>query len=366
MVRVHSIGLAALAVTLPLAAVSSVGLAATTSADVGWRPIDCSRSQLELLGWMQCRISTDDTVERNLKGTARHYVTLGGTNAAAAGMVLSVPQDDGYFAAYPPSESEMAIRTTVAGAGRKVDQWGPYRGFDKTGYMTFVSDAMNCVGFDHGGRYKQEVTSQPGYLFLLRGYFCENGPIADPQARLIEYLESTRVGPKSLQRNALGDQVQPLDVAAWRLAAAPVAPAPATTVVTQQPVMIAPAAGPVVVQQPAVATPVVAVTPAVQAIATRVTWGGVVSQGTTQITPHTGGRSATLAYSALNASFACNGQLVASNGAIGISAPHSGTWQATCSDGETASGTYFTDAMGRGVGRGSDRLGRSIEFAFGG
>lgn len=363
MVRVQPSGLAALAMALPLAATASVALATTTSSDVGWRPIACDRSQLELFDWMQCRISTDQTVEHNLKGTARHYVTLGGTNAAAAGMVLSVPQHDGYFEAYQPPESEMAIRTTVAGAGRKVDQWGPYKGFDRTGYMTFISGGMNCVGFDHGGGYKRDVTSQPGYLFLLRGYFCENGPIADPQSRLIDYLKATRVGPESLHRNAMGDSVRQLNLPMWRVSAAPLAP---TATVVPQSVVVTPAPGTVVVQQPVVATPVVAVVPTAQSIPTRVTWGGIVSQGTTQITPHTGGRSATLTYGALNSAFACSGQLMATDGAIGISAPNGGTWSATCSDGQTASGTYRTDASGRGVGHGTDRLGRSIEFAFGG
>lgn len=363
MVRVQRLGLAALALALPVAAASSAA-ATTTSSDVGWRQIDCGRSQLELFDWMQCRISTDNTVEHNLKGTARHYVTLGGTNAAAAGMVLSVPQDDGYFTAYSPPESEMAIRTTVAGAGRKVDQWGPYKGFDRTGYMTFISGNMNCVGFDHGGGYK-DTTSVPGYLFLLRGYFCENGPIADPQGRLVDYLEATRVGPESLSRNAMGDRVRPLDLPHWRLSgAAPLAPASAP--ILAQPVMVTPAPGAVVVAQPALATPVVAVVPAAQSIPTRVTWGGIVSQGAAQITPHAGGRSATLTYGALNAAVTCNGQLMASSGAIGINAPHDGTWSATCNDGETATGTYRADAAGRGVGRGTDRLGRSVEIAFGG
>lgn len=360
MVQVHRLGLAALAVALPMAT-ATYAVATTTSADVGWRQIDCKRSQLELFDWMQCRISTDKTVEHNLKGTARHYVTLGGTNAAAAGMVLSVPQDDGFFTAYPPAESEMAIRTTVAGAGRKVDQWGPYKGFDRTGYMTFVSDGMNCVGFDHGGTYKREVGQEPGYLFLLRGYFCENGPIADPQARLVDYLEATRVGPESLNRNALGDRVRQLNVPQWRTSAAPLAPAPVL-----QPVVVTPAPGAVIMAQPTMATPVVAVVPAAQSIPTRVTWGGIVSQGTTQITPHAGGRTATLAYGAQNASVSCSGQMTASTGAIGINAPHDGTWLASCSNGETASGTYRADAAGRGVGRGTDGLGRSVEIAFGG
>jgi hypothetical protein len=361
MLRVHHLGLAALA--LPLMAAASPTSAAT-SAEVGWRQIDCDRSQLELFDWMQCRISADTTVEKNLHGTARHYVTLGGTSDAAAGMVLSVPQNDGYFSNYPPSESEMAIRTTVAGAGRKVDQWGPYRGFDRTGYMTFVSDGMNCVGFDHGGRYKRDVTSDPGYLFLLRGYFCEKGPIPDPQARLIDYLEATRVGPEFLQRNALGDRVRSLNVPAWRVSA--VMPAPAVTVVPQ-PVIVNPVPGAVVIGQPAVTTtPVVAVVPTAQSLPTRVTWAGMVSQGSAQITPLAGGRSATLSYGAADAAISCNGQLNASNGAIGIGTAHSGTWTASCNNGEWASGTYSSDYTGRGIGRGTDRLGRSVELAFGG
>jgi hypothetical protein len=179
----------------------------------------------------------------------------------------------------------------------------------------------------------------------------------------MDYLEATRIGPESLQRNAMGDRVRSLNLPIWQVTAAPMAPA---ATVMPQPVVVSPAPGAVIVQQPVVAAPVVAVMPAAQAIPTRVTWGGVVSQGTTQITPHSGGRSANLAYGALNASFACNGLMTATNGAIGVNMAHDGTWSATCNDGQTATGTYRTDAAGRGVGRGTDRLGRSIEFAFGG
>jgi hypothetical protein len=251
-------------------------------------------------------------------------------------MVLSVPQLDGFFAPYPPAESDMASRTTVAGAGRKVDQWGPYQGFDKTGYMTFTSDGLNCVGFDHGGTYKKQP-EQNGYLFLLRGYFCERGPIADPKARLVQYLEATRIGPASLQRNALGDRVEPLGGPVWQVSGAPLAPGHSAAL-TPAPMTVVPA---------------------------RVTWAGVVSQGSAQITPQSDGRTASFALGTPASNLSCNGSLTAMSGMIGVAAPSTGTWSTACNNGQTASGTYRSDVTGRSIGSGTDSFGRSVEIAFG-
>lgn len=347
MICLRHVGLAALLASAPLPAL------AASASDISWLQIDCKRSQLELFSWMQCRVSADDTVEKNLKGTARHYATLGGGNDATAGMVLSVPQDDGYFQAYAAPESEQAIRTTVGGAGRKVDQWGPFKGFDSTSYMTFVSDGMNCVGFDHGGKFTGQKSAEEGYSFLLKGYFCERGPIGDPQARLVNYLEATRVGPEFLHRNALGDRVKPLNVPYWQGAGAPMAP----FAIGPQPTIGSTALAPM---------PMGVVFPTAQSMPARLTWAGTASQGTAQIAPQSGGRSANWAYGAMTPGLSCNGSLIATAGAIGVGVPNEGTWSAACSNGQTASGTYRSDSSGRAIGSGTDAFGRSVEISFGG
>jgi hypothetical protein len=355
---------------------AAVPARAATGGEIVWRWMDCAQSQLQLFDWMECRVSAEEMVEKNLEGTARNYATMGGTANAASGMILSMPAPGGQYGPYPKAESEQAIRSAIAAMGRQVEQWGPYQGFDRTGYMAFTSDEMNCVGFDHGGNYVKAGGRAPGYAYLVRGYFCERGPLPDPKRRLVQYLEATRIGPRNLARSAMDGRLRPLDGAAWYSAARLTDPfamaAPRTmtflpAIATSTAAMPADAMLPSPVPQ-AISTAPPAPAPAISAasfaIPARVSWGGEISQGDAQVTPHINGHDASFAFGIEGGARRCNGTLVSNAGTIGPGVPSDGTWSTTCSDGQSAVGS-LRDEGGRSVAIGNDTMGRSVSITFG-
>lgn len=342
---------------LGLALLASTAIPASSAmAEITWRQTTCADSQVYLFDWMECRISAEDTTDQNLRGTARHYATLGRTTDAAAGFVLSMPQD-GIYTAYPQAESESIIKATASAGGRRIDTWGPYAGFDKTGYMTFTSDAMNCVGFDHGGPFSRpDAGATQGYAYLLRGYFCERAAIPDPKRRLVQYLESVRVGRPGAERNALGGSVVAMRDPIWQVAAG-VPMAPVTASAFPQPVMLS--------SSPATSPVLPAESPA-RMIPGAVAWDGIGTVGSARMVPEGSGRSAALSFGMPASTSTCSGTVVSSMGGIGIPGPSEGTWSAACTDGETVSGTYRGDINGRATAVGLDTRGRKVQLNFGG
>jgi hypothetical protein len=62
----------------------------------------------------------------------------------------------------------------------------------------------------------------------------------------------------------------------------------------------------------------------------------------------------------------CRGQWQFVSGTYGTSDPPTGTWSIACTDGRAASGTYVSDRLGKGVGRGTDAEGRAVKITYGG
>lgn len=335
-------------------------------AEITWRQTTCPDSQVYLFDWMECRISAEDTTDRNLRGTARHYATLGRTGDAAAGFVLSMPQD-GMYTAYPQTESETIIKATASAGGRRIDTWGPYAGFDKTGYMTFTSDAMNCVGFDHGGPFTRPDggSASQGYAYLLRGYFCERAPIPDAKRRLVQYLEAVRIGRPGAGRNALGGEVVALKDPLWQAAAgAPMPPVAASAF--PQPVTLGGIPVATTAATTTVSAPILPGESPARMIPGAVAWDGIGTVGSARMVPEGTGRSAALSFGMPASTSTCSGTVVSSMGGIGIPGPAEGTWSAACSDGETVSGTYRSDISGKATAVGLDSKGRKVQLNFGG
>ncbi len=317
--------------------------AGSALAEVTWRQSGCPDSQVYMFEWMECRISGEDTSDANLRGVARHYATLGRTSNAAAYFVLSMAQD-GSYSAYPRTESEAIIKATAGTGGRRIDSWGPYAGFDRTGYMTFVSDSMNCVGFDHGGPFSGQGggSATQGYPYLLRGYFCERAPIPDPQRRLTQYLEAVRIGRPDADRNAFGTGVVALRDPLWQVAAA------------SPPVMASTGSAILPAESPA------------RMIPGAVAWDGIGTVGSARMVPEGTGRSAALSFGMPASTATCSGTVVSTTGGLGVPGPAEGTWSAACSDGQSVSGTFRSDISGRTTAIGLDERGRRVQLNFGG
>jgi hypothetical protein len=61
----------------------------------------------------------------------------------------------------------------------------------------------------------------------------------------------------------------------------------------------------------------------------------------------------------------CKGRWQFVSGKYGTSNPPIGTWAIACNDGSAASGTYKSDKLGRGIGRGTDANGKIVKLTFG-
>ena len=195
-IRGVGLGVAAVAVGLATAPVAE--------AQSEWGPLPCADSGLALGDGGTClarrvegRAANGQSLgysqqfqfERSTSGQKSHlslqHATRGGSSA-------------GSFQPYTAAESERDLRRMFASIASR---WGRYRGFGDTGYMSFRLGTMSCVAIDHAGE---------AYAWILRGYVCQSGAIADLDAFVKAALDAIRVGPLSSNRNATGTAIKPM------------------------------------------------------------------------------------------------------------------------------------------------------------
>jgi len=247
-------------------------------------------------------------------------------------VALFYPMGDAVMQPYSAAASENAIKT-FNNFAQGADRWGPYIGFQSTGYMTFKASGVFCVGFDHAGPNKGEVA---GYSYILRGYVCEPSEIRSPENYLRDFLSHVRIGTVAENRNAFATPYSPLPGGTGTVAAAPAAPAPRT----QQ--AAAPISTPLAVQ-----------------------WDGVASLASGSLSISGGGDGGDLSVLLSMTQGRCRGSWQRMTSANLPPPQTSGTWSLACANGEAASGTYTSPEPGKGSGSGIDARGRKVSVSFG-
>ena len=169
----------------------ALGLASPASSQE-WQPNDCRQAPLRLEGAVSCAKlhSVVGTGGIGLvEGDLFNVSGRGGDYAFAAVYFPPPPQTahtmTGGWATYSTKESEGLIKQF---AGGDATQFGPYRGFDQTGYVEYRVGSGHCVGFDHGGG-----ANAAGYEFFVRGFICSRSPIASPERIVRELLAAVEV-----------------------------------------------------------------------------------------------------------------------------------------------------------------------------
>lgn len=317
-----------------------VGMMATSGAGaaVTWSDVDCAGADLSLGDGFRCRKSSD--TGSGVSTLRQHYsAVVGSVDELQVNATLWVLSSGGVYSAYSADASEKVIRNFANASTPAPENWSGYKGFGGTGYMTFKRGGRDCVGFDHGPS-GSGTFGVSGYPYLLRGFFCEEGGIANAEVRLRQVLSAFRIGGPGGGKNGFGEPV----VGLARSEPRPASPGP-SPVTTAAATTASPAA-------PSRTVPVA------------VSWDGVanLALGTMR---YTGTDTGDISLELAEGGGRCVGTWRLLPSQTGGRA-ETGTWAISCPNGQAASGTYRAIEPGKGAGEGMDAQGRKIAIRYGG